>query len=56
MDLAKIDALAIAMMETRPDLKQMSLDEWVIEHAEKLTDAERRAASAIVQMHHECEA
>lgn len=49
----RVDQLAIALMQTRPDLAQMSLDEWLAEHFEKLTESERRAATAIIEMHHE---
>lgn len=42
--------MARALMDTRPDLTQMSLDEWLVEHAEKLDDAEKRAATAILEM------
>lgn len=43
----RLDALARALMDTRPDLEPMSLDEWVWQHHECLTDAERSTASAI---------
>lgn len=43
----RLDALARALMDTRPDLEPMSLGEWVWQHHERLTDAERRSASAI---------
>lgn len=47
----RIHELARALMATRPDLTEMSLDEWLAEHFEKLTDAQRRAATAIIEMH-----
>lgn len=50
---AAYDRLAVALMETRPDLKQMSLDEWLVEHMDSLSQNERRAASAIIDLYHE---
>jgi hypothetical protein len=46
--MSDLDREAIALMESRPDLQQMSLDEWLLEHSEKLSDHEKRAASAIL--------
>lgn len=48
-----VHALAHAMMGTRPDLAEASLDEWVADHTEKLTAAERKAATAIVELFEE---
>lgn len=47
---ALLDKLAVAMMETRPDLEQMSLDEWLMAHNDKLTVHERQAAFAILTL------
>lgn len=47
----KYDALARAMMDTRPDLEPMSLDEWVIQHHDKLTPHEWEAAVHICNLH-----
>jgi hypothetical protein len=44
---APADLLALAMMNMRPDLRQMSLDEWLVEHDAKLTPAEKTAGHAI---------
>jgi len=49
--LERADALALAMMQTRPDLAEMSLDEWLVEHWDRLSETERRAAQAIVDLH-----
>lgn len=45
------DNLARAFMDTRPDLRPMSLDEWIIENAEQLDEAERKAGAAIMALH-----
>lgn len=47
------DRLCVAFMDCRPDLKQMSLDEWLCEHLEKLSEAERRCAQAIIDLYYE---
>lgn len=43
-------ALARAFMDTRPNLKSLSLDEWMVEHDEVLTPAERATGHAILSM------
>ena len=43
--------LAQAMMQTRPDLAPRSLDEWLVENADKLDVIERRAVVAILDLH-----
>ena len=48
-----LDAMASMLMALRPDLRVMSLDEWVITHREKLTPAEAMAADAIVGLYYE---
>lgn len=35
-------------METRPDLRIMSLDEWLVEHREALSEEERKTGAAIL--------
>lgn len=45
----EIDAAAVSLMDARPDLKQMSLDEWVLTHADALTDAEKHQAERIIK-------
>lgn len=45
---AKADLDAVALMSTRPDLEQMSLDEWTAQHHDKLTPEERTAAMEIL--------
>jgi hypothetical protein len=47
----RYDLLAAVMMATRPELQQMSLDEWIIEHMEALDDDELTAATAILKLH-----
>jgi hypothetical protein len=51
--LNRADALAIAMMQTRPDLREMSLDEWLIQHDAHLSPNERAAGQAILALHYE---
>lgn len=46
-----IDRLALALMDTRPDLARMSLDEWLATHHDHLTREERTAARAILDLH-----
>ena len=53
-DYARADALARALMDVRPDLKRMSLDEWIHEHAENLRADELRAAHAVLALHPDC--
>jgi hypothetical protein len=48
MDL--YDTLAIALMNTRSDLKQMDLQEWMLVHHEKLCEVEKKAAYAIFDL------
>ena len=52
-DLARIDTLALAFMDMRPDLAPMSLDEWLIKHAEALSPAMRGAGHAIENLYWE---
>lgn len=48
----RADVLARAAMAIRPDLPQdQSLDEWLIEHGEKLTAVEYRVAKAALDYH-----
>ncbi|MTH62156.1 hypothetical protein [Paracoccus litorisediminis] len=49
----RLDTLARAMMATRPDLQEMSLDEWLHQHHDKLSDNEKRAATWIIELHSE---
>lgn len=46
-----MDAAAVALMATRPDLRALSLDEWLIQHHDALTEEERRTAEAILELH-----
>ncbi|MBX4911456.1 hypothetical protein HJA82_29520 [Rhizobium bangladeshense] len=48
-----LDKIARAMMDARPDLEQMSLDEWLLTHNDKLTVRERQAAYAILCLYDE---
>lgn len=52
-DIARIDTLALAFMDMRPDLAPMSLDEWLIEHAQALSPAMRGAGHAIENLYWE---
>jgi hypothetical protein len=45
------DELCRVVMALRPDLEPMSLDDWIAEHAEKLTEAELRLANAALAYH-----
>jgi hypothetical protein len=47
---AALDKIANAMMNSRPDLEPMSLDEWLLEHNDKLSDREKQAAFAILRL------
>ena len=44
------DLLAAVMMSTRPELQQMSLNQWIIDHMESLDDDELTAATAILKL------
>ena len=46
----RLNHRARAMMATRPELKQMSLNEWLAEYMDQLSLEERRAASAILEL------
>lgn len=48
---ARADVACYSFMLMRPDLKVMSFDEWLIQHWDKLTPLERRAASALRDLH-----
>ena len=50
-DFERADAMCRAVMGLRPDLAPMSLDEWICEHWEKLTEAELRLANAALAYH-----
>lgn len=45
------DTLARALMSLRPDLRAMSLDEWICQHTDRLSESELRAANSILAMH-----
>jgi len=49
----RLDVIARAMMDSRPELEAMSLDEWVTAHFDKLSERERRAAWAILDLYPE---
>jgi len=49
--MARRDTLAAAFMATRPDLRTMSLDEWLIQHHDHLSPDERAAGQAILALH-----
>lgn len=44
----RLDVLAVGFMAKRPDLPTMSLDDWLAEHHEKLSEKERLDAIAIL--------
>lgn len=44
----RLDVLAREIMARRPDLEPASLDEWIINHAGRLTETERHEAMAVV--------
>lgn len=46
-----LDKIARSFMESRADLQAMSLDDWMMEHSDKLSDRERGAALAILQLY-----
>ena len=49
----RLDALAREFMGQFPDLPQMSLDEWLAEHHEALTDTDRRAGYELLSAYDE---
>lgn len=49
--LARLDALALSFMATRPDLPVMSLDEFLAKHHDRLSPDERAAGEAILALH-----
>ena len=49
----RLDKVIEAFMATRPELTPMSLDEWLVEHFDHLSDAERRAATALIDLYME---
>jgi hypothetical protein len=46
----QLTALCAAFMATRPDLRDMSLDQWLIHHAASLSPYERGAGHAILAL------
>ena len=48
-----LDSLSRAFMKTRPDLFELSLDEFYIEHFDKLTKAECNVINGILSMYNE---
>ncbi|MBA8881643.1 hypothetical protein [Phyllobacterium myrsinacearum] len=48
-----IDKIANAIIDSRPDLEPLSLDEWLLEHSEKLSLRETDAAIAILRLYDE---
>ena len=48
--MARLDALATAMMATRPDLPAASLDEWLMANNASLSAAEANCADAILAL------
>ncbi|MDH2328311.1 hypothetical protein QCN27_15705 [Cereibacter sp. SYSU M97828] len=45
---SRLDAIAVAFMATRPDLASKSLDDWLAEHHDRLSNDERRAALCLL--------
>ena len=46
---ARLDEIAVSYMAQFPDLRTMSLDEWLAEHREALSEEERAIALEILQ-------
>lgn len=49
----QLDALAREFMGQFPDLPQMSLDEWLVEHHDALNETDRRAGYALLAAYDE---
>jgi hypothetical protein len=47
---ARVDAAGIALMLRHPDVRRMDLDEWLAEHQDALTVAERGERIVISEM------
>ena len=45
---SRLDVLACELMACRPDLEPASLDEWIVNHAGRLSEAETQDAMAVV--------
>jgi hypothetical protein len=50
---SRLDALAREFMGQFPELPQMSLDEWLAEHHETLSETERRAGYELLAAYDE---
>ncbi len=44
----RLDGLALELMRTRADLRELSLDEWLVEHMEALPVETRRIGEEIL--------
>ena len=44
----RLDGLAVALMRTRPDLRELSLDEWLVEHLETLPAETRKIGEELL--------
>jgi hypothetical protein len=44
----RLDGLALELMRTRPDLCEMSLDEWLVEHMGAIATETRRIGEEIL--------
>lgn len=44
----RLDGLALELMRSRPDLREMSLDEWLVEHMGALPTETRKIGEAIL--------
>jgi len=50
-DFTRADELCLCLMACRPDLPQLSLDEWLIEYDLNLTPEEKRVGRAILDLY-----
>lgn len=44
----RLDGLALELMRTRPDLRELSLDEWLVEHLETLPAETRKVGEELL--------
>lgn len=44
----RLDGLALELMRTRPDLRELSLDEWLVEHLETLPTETRKVGEELL--------
>lgn len=44
----RLDGLALEVMRNRPDLRELSLDEWLVEHLETLPSDTRKVGEELL--------